>query len=339
MPPHQTSMQTSFPAQKDRPLPALAEPRIAVLIPCFNEEIAIGKVVRDFRSALPLAAIYVYDNNSTDRTLEIAAAAGAICRREPLQGKGNVVRRMFADVEADVYILVDGDDTYDAASASRLISPILYDRVDMVNAVRITKMTAAFRKGHRFGNALLTGIVSMIFGDRCTDVLSGYRAVSRRFVKSFPALSRDFEIETELTVHALELRLPIVEIETPYRERPPGSFSKLSTYRDGIRILRLIAILVKEERPLQFFGLISLVIFLATLALGLPIVWTYYETGWVYRVPTAVLASGLGIVSVLTLMTGLILDPVTRGRRESKRMHYLSLPSAEFEPHGQPDKS
>lgn len=330
MSPLQASTENSLPAQKDRPLPA-PEPRIAVLIPCFNEEIAIGKVVADFRSALPHAAIYVYDNNSTDNTVEVAAAAGAICRREALQGKGNVVRRMFADVDADAYILVDGDDTYDATSAYRLLAPVLYDRVDMVNAVRVTKATAAYRKGHRFGNALLTGIVSMIFGDRCTDVLSGYRALSRRFVKSFPALSRDFEIETELTVHALELRLPIAEIEAPYRARPPGSFSKLSTYRDGISILRLIAILVKEERPLQFFGLISVGIFLITLALGLPIVWTYYETGWVYRVPTAVLASGLGIVSVLSLMTGLLLDPVTRGRRETKRMHYLSLPPTSFD--------
>jgi len=305
-------------------------PTIAVLIPCFNEEVAIGKVVRDFRAALPQADIYVYDNNSTDRTSAVAAAAGAICRQEPLQGKGNVVRRMFADIEADVYLLVDGDDTYDASSAQRLIDPILYDRVDMVNAIRVTNEAAAFRKGHRFGNALLTGIVSAIFGDRCSDMLSGYRAVSRRFVKSFPALSRGFETETELTVHALELRLPIVEIETPYRERPPGSFSKLSTYRDGIRILRVIAVLMKEERPLQFFGIVSGIVFLAAVVLALPILWTYHETGLVPRLPTAILVIGLGIISLLTLVAGLILDTVTRGRRESKRMHYLAWPAANF---------
>ena len=310
----------------------VTEAKLAVLIPCFNEEIAIAKVIRDFRAALPRADIYVYDNNSTDGTFKVAAAEGAICRQEPLQGKGNVVRRMFADIEADAYILVDGDDTYDAASAARMIAPILYDRIDMVNAIRVSKTTEAFRKGHLFGNALLTGIVSVIFGDRCTDLLSGYRAVSRRFVKSFPSLSRGFEIETELTVHALELRLPITEIETPYRQRPPGSFSKLSTYRDGIRILRVIAILMKEERPLQFFGIISAVVLLLAVALAIPLLWTYHQSGLVPRLPTAVLVSALGIVSLLTLMSGLILDTVTRGRRENKRMHYLSWPSVSFEP-------
>jgi hypothetical protein len=237
---------------------------------------------------------------------------------------------MFADIEADVYVLVDGDDTYHAASVSRLIAPVLYDRIDMVNAIRVTEIVEAYRKGHRFGNALLTGIVSFIFGDRCSDLLSGYRAMSRRFVKSFPALSRGFETETELTVHALELRLPISEIETPYKERPPGSFSKLSTYRDGIRIMRVIMVLVKEERPLQFFGIISGVVFLLAVALAIPLLWTYYETGLVPRLPTAVLVSGLGIVSLLTLISGLILDTVTRGRREAKRMHYLSWPAASF---------
>ena len=230
------------------------KPAIAVLIPCYNEEIAIGTVVRDFRGALPEAAIYVYDNNSTDRTKEVAAAAGAICRHESLQGKGNVVRRMFADVDADVYILVDGDATYDAESARRMMLPVLFDCVDMVNGIRRASAQGAYRAGHHFGNSLLTAIVTLLFGHQITDVLSGYRAMSRRFVKSFPALSRGFEIETELTIHALELRLPIAEIETPYKERPVGSFSKLSTYRDGFRILRVITVLVKEERPLQFLG-------------------------------------------------------------------------------------
>jgi glycosyltransferase involved in cell wall biosynthesis len=297
------------------------------LIPCYNEAVAIGKVVADFRAALPEARIYVYDNNSTDATLAVAAAAGAICRTEPLQGKGNVVRRMFADVEADVYVLVDGDDTYDAASAKRLIAPVLRDRIDMANAARRAGVEQAYRRGHRFGNQVLTGIVALIFGKRFTDVLSGYRAMSRRFVKSFPALSRGFEIEVELTVHALELRLPIAEVDTPYKERPPGSFSKLSTYRDGIRIFRVIMVLMKEERPLQFFGALGGLCLLGALILAAPLLPTYLATGLVPRLPTAVLASALTIVSLLLLMSGLILDTVTRGRRESKRMHYLAQPA------------
>jgi glycosyltransferase involved in cell wall biosynthesis len=302
-------------------------PSVAVLIPCYNEEIAIGKVVADFRAALPDSQIYVYDNNSTDATIAVATASGAICRSEPLQGKGNVVRRMFADVEADIYILVDGDDTYDAASADRLIAPVWRDRVDMVNAVRKAGAEEAYRKGHRFGNWMLTGLVALIFGNRFTDVLSGYRAMSRRFVKSFPALSRGFEIETELTVHALELRLPIAEVDTPYKERPPGSFSKLSTYRDGMRILRVIMMLMKEERPLQFFAAAAGLCLLTALILAAPLLATYLETGLVPRLPTAVLASALTIVGLLLLMSGFILDTVTRGRRESKRMHYLAQPA------------
>jgi glycosyltransferase involved in cell wall biosynthesis len=300
-------------------------PIISVLIPCYNEEVAIAKVVTDFRAALPEATIYVYDNKSTDRTSQVAAAAGAICRAEPLQGKGNVVRRMFADIEADIYLLVDGDNTYDAASAPRLIEPILRDRVDMVNAVRRAGAEEAYRRGHRFGNWVLTATVSLIFGDRLTDVLSGYRALSWRFVKSFPALSRGFEIETELAVHALELRLPLAEVDTPYKERPPGSFSKLSTYRDGMRILRVIMVLMKEEHPLQFFGILSALSLVTAVVLAAPLLWTYVETGLVPRLPTATLASGLTIASLLLFMSGLILDSVTRGRRESKRMHYLAL--------------
>jgi glycosyltransferase involved in cell wall biosynthesis len=300
------------------------DPVIAVLIPCYNEELAIAKVVGDFHTALPGARIYVYDNNSTDRTAELAAAAGAVCRTEVLQGKGNVVRRMFADIEADIYLLVDGDDTYDAASAPLLTAPVLNDRIDMVNAVRRASGQHAYRKGHRLGNKLLTWIVSLVFGDQFSDVLSGYRALSRRFVKSFPALSRGFEIETELTVHALELRLPVAEVETPYKERPLGSLSKLDTYSDGLRILRVILILMKEERPLQFFGLLSFLTFLTAALLGLPLVQTFLETGLVPRLPTAVLVSALGVVGLLMLMSGLILDTVTRGRRESKRMYYLA---------------
>jgi glycosyltransferase involved in cell wall biosynthesis len=303
-----------------------SEPSIAVLIPCYNEEVTVGTVVRAFRAELPHADIYVYDNNSSDRTVEIATAAGAICRRERLQGKGNVVRRMFADIEADVYVLVDGDDTYDAASVKRLVEPVATDQVDMVTAIRQATAKDAYRPGHRFGNSLLTGTISWIFGDQCSDVLSGYRALSRRFVKSFPALSRQFEIETELTVHALELGLRIAEITTSYRERPAGSFSKLRTYRDGIHILQIIMLLMRNERPLRFFGIISAVVALAAIVLAIPILRTYLEIGLVPRLPTAVLVSGLAIVSLLTLMSGIILETVTRGRREAKRMHYLSIP-------------
>jgi len=231
--------------------------RQAVLIPCYNEEATIATVVRDFKKALPCSIVYVYDNNSTDRTVETARKAGAVVRRESLQGKGNVVRRMFADVEADVYVLVDGDDTYNAASAPLLIQEMVDGCYDMVNAARRTERERAYPRGHKFGNAMLTGLVSFIFGNRFKDILSGYRIFSRRFVKSFPALSTGFEIETELTVHALELRMPVTETPTPYKERPEGSFSKLSTFRDGFRILKTITILVKEEKPLHFFAVVK----------------------------------------------------------------------------------
>jgi len=304
----------------------MKQPLIAVLIPCCNEELTIGSVVRDFRSALPDADIYVYDNNSRDRTIAVAQEAGAICRREEKQGKGNVVRRMFADIEADVYVLVDGDDTYDAASVNRLIEPILYNQVDVVNAVRKATVRDAFRPGHSFGNTLLTTLVARTFGSRFTDMLSGYRAMSRRFVKSFPAMSERFEIETEIAVHALELRLGIVEIPAPYRQRPEGSVSKLSTVRDGIRILMAILLLLKAERPFQFFASVSAMAFLLTAVLSAPLLVTYLETGLVPRLPTAVLVTGLSIFGLLTLMSGIILETVTRGRREAKRMHYLSIP-------------
>jgi len=301
-------------------------PTVAVLIPCLNEEAAIPAVVNDFRRALPDALIFVYDNGSTDRTVEVARAAGAIVRREPLKGKGNVVRRMFADIEADIYVLVDGDDTYDAASAPAMIRRLIDDALDMVNGAREEKSEAAYRRGHRFGNRLLTGLVARFFGERMSDMLSGYRIMSRRFVKSFPALATGFETETELTVHALELRMPIAEVMTPYRERPAESASKLRTIPDGIRIMRLIMRLVREERPLEFFSLVAGVLALASILLGIPVVLEYITTGLVPRLPTAVLAMGLMLLAFLSLACGLILSTVTRGRMEAKRLHYLGIP-------------
>jgi glycosyltransferase involved in cell wall biosynthesis len=305
-------------------------PRIAVLVPCYNEGKAIAAVVQDFIAALPTATVYVYDNNSTDDTRERAAAAGAIVRTETHQGKGNVVRRMFADIEAEVYVLVDGDGTYDAASATRMVDMLLANSLDMVNGARVATTQLAYRPGHMFGNKLLTGTVSMIFGDRIRDMLSGFRAFSRRFVKSFPALASGFETETELTVHALELRLPIAEVQTPYRDRPPGSQSKLRTFRDGFRILRTIVLLVKEERPLQFFSGIAALLALASIGLGWPLITTFLETGLVPRLPTAVLVTGLMVLAFLSFVAGLVLDTVTLSRRELKRLHYLALQGPTF---------
>jgi len=302
-------------------------PRIAVLLPCYNEEAAIGQTVRDFRQALPGATVYVYDNASTDRTSEVAAAAGAVVVQEPLRGKGNVVRRMFADIEADIYVLSDGDDTYEAAVAPGLIERLCRDQLDMINAARAKASQQAYRRGHRFGNRLFTGLVSRLFGKRFDDILSGYRVFSRRFVKSFPALAKGFEIETELTVHALELRMPVAEVVTAYKERPEGSESKLSTFRDGFRILRTIVRLTKEERPLTFFSAGAAGLTLASLVLAFPLLITYLESGLVPRLPTAVLASALMILAFLSLACGLILDSVAHGRREMKRLHYLTLPA------------
>ena len=303
------------------------EPVIAVIIPCLNEEASIGAVVRDFRAALPSATIYVYDNGSTDHTADSAREAGAVVRFEPLRGKGNVVRRMFADVEADVYVLVDGDDTYDASVAPALIERLVSGQLDMVNGARVTEVEAAYRPGHQFGNALLTGMVARIFGDRFKDILSGYRVLSRRFVKSFPALSTGFETETELTVHALELRMPVAEIETAYKERPAGSASKLRTFRDGFRILRTILILLKEERPLAFFTAAFAILAAVAIALAIPILVTYERTGLVPRFPTAILAMGTMLLAFLSLTCGLVLDTVSRGRRELKRVAYLQVPA------------
>lgn len=298
--------------------------RVAVLVPCHNEQASIASVVHAFRHCLPTAAIYVYDNASTDDTAQVARDAGAQVYGEPLVGKGNVVRRMFADIEADVYVIVDGDGTYDASSAPRLIRYLVTHGLDMVNCARASSDEEAYRPGHRWGNRLLTGLVARVFGNRLSDMLSGYRVMSRRFVKSFPALSQGFEIETELTVHALELRAPIGELTAPYISRPRGSSSKLHTVRDGLRILRLIVHLVKEERPLQFFTIGFCVLAAISVALGIPVVAQFIKTGLVGRLPTAVLATGLMILAFLALFCGLILDTVTRGRRELKRLLYLA---------------
>ncbi len=297
---------------------------VAVLVPCYNEEAAIGKVVADFRAALPDAAVYVYDNNSTDRTREVAAKAGAIVRREQHQGKGRVVRRMFTDIEADVYVLVDGDATYDAPSASAMIGKLVAERLDMVCAVRVDREEAAYRPGHRIGNRLLTGFVAHVFGQSFTDMLSGYRVFTRRFVKSFPALSGGFEIETELTVHALELELPVGEIPTPYYSRPEGSASKLSTWRDGVRIMRTVLRLYRAERPLALFTAIGISLGIVALGIAIPIFITYWQEGLVPRLPTAVLSTGLVLLACLSIVCGLILDTVTRGRRELKLLAYLA---------------
>jgi len=309
---------------------AILTPRVAVLIPCFNEAEAIAQVIADFQAALPTSTIYVYDNNSTDDTKARATQAGAIVRTETLQGKGNVVRRMFADIEAEVYVLVDGDGTYEAASATEMVERLLANSLDMVNGARVATTDRAYRPGHMFGNKMLTGTVAAIFGNRIRDMLSGYRVFSRRFVKSFPALASGFETETELTVHALELRLPIEEISTPYRDRPPGSKSKLNTFRDGFRILRTIVYLVKEERPMMFFSSVALLLFVSSLILGWPVVATFLETGLVPRLPTAVLVMGAMILSAVSFVTGLILDTVTLSRREMKRLHYLGLQGPTF---------
>ncbi len=306
------------------PIPADLE--VAVLIPCYNEAVAIGAVVRDFRAALPAARIYVYDNNSRDETAKVAAEAGAIVRREPWQGKGNVVRRMFSDIEADLYVLVDGDGTYHAPSAPALIAALLDQQLDMVVGARIEQAQGAYRPGHRFGNAMLTGLVSKIFGRTIRDMLSGYRVFTRRFVKSFPAMSAGFEIETELSVHALELRMKTAEIDTPYGERPQGSFSKLSTYRDGWRILKLVSHLVKEERPADFFGAAFMVLLILSLVLGIPVVIEFMQTGLVPRFPTAILSTGIMLLAFLSLTCGIILETVTTARREMKRLAYLQIP-------------
>ena len=306
---------------------------IAVLLPCYNEETAIAQTVAGFRAALPDATIYVYDNNSSDSTREVAAAAGAVVRTERMQGKGNVVRRMFADVDADIYVMADGDATYEAAAAPRLVAQLIDEQLDMVVGARKSEVEAAYRRGHRFGNAMLTNMLAWVFGRSFSDILSGYRVFSRRFVKSFPVLSAGFEIETEITVHALELKMPTAEVVTAYAARPEGSVSKLSTYSDGWRILRTIAMLARFERPLAFFGFAGLIFALIALLLSIPLVLTYLQTGLVPRFPTAVLATGLMILAFLNFFAGLILDTVVRGRREVRRLSYLQHPApGDFSP-------
>ena len=311
-------------AQREFPQAEPVRPRIAVLVPCFNEEAAVATVVADFRKALPSAEIFVYDNNSSDRTIAVARDAGAQVRSERRQGKGHVVRRMFADIDADIYVLVDGDATYDAASAPRMIDALLSDHLDMVVGFRVDQAEAAYRPGHRAGNRMLTGFLSAVFGQAFKDILSGYRVFTRRFVKSFPVLSDGFEIETELSVHALELALPVAEIETPYYARPEGSFSKLNTWRDGLRILGTIVKLYRSEKPLRFFTAIGFFLTLVSIGFAIPVVITYLEEGLVPRLPTAVLSMGLMILAVLSVSSGLVLDTVTRGRREMKLLAYLA---------------
>jgi hypothetical protein len=304
-------------------------PRIAVLVPCHNEAATVAQVVADFARALPDATIWVFDNRSTDDTAARAAAAGALVRGAPIRGKGNVVRRMFSDVEADVYLVVDGDGTYDAAAAPMLVRRLLEDGLDMVSAARVSTEAEAFRAGHRFGNRALSGAVRMVFGRQFEDMLSGYRAFSRRFVKSFPAHSHGFEIETELTVHTLQMRLPAAEVEAPYGARPEGSESKLSTFRDGWRILRMISLMVREERPMQFFGVAGLAALVLAALLAAPVLAGYLQTGLVPRLPTLVVSVGLAVVALLSFACGLILDTVARARLEQRRLAYLALEGPE----------
>jgi len=314
------------------PLPLDAGPRrwaglrIAVVVPCYNEEVAIPRVIDAFRAALPEAEIYVFDNNSRDQTAAVASAAGAKVRRELRQGKGNVVRRAFADIEADVYLLVDGDDTYDASAAPAMVDLLIAQHLDMVNGARVTDIAAAYRPGHRLGNRVLTGLVRAVFGNEISDMLSGYRVFSRRFVKSFPSLASGFETETEFTVHALDLKMPVGEVPTRYKDRPEGSVSKLRTYSDGLRILRTIVVLVKEERPLQFFSRVAAALAVLGLLLGIPVVVEFMRSGLVPRLPSALLATALELLASLAVASGLILDSVARGRKEMKRLAYLAIP-------------
>lgn len=305
----------------------IAKLKIAVIIPCYNEAVAIATVVTDFQKFLPTATIYVYDNNSRDDTVSRALAAGAVVRSEPRQGKGYVVRRMFADIEADLYVLIDGDDTYDVTVVNQLVDKLVRENLDMVNGARVAQEATVYRPGHKFGNRLLTRLVQIIFGNDFNDMLSGYRIFSRRFVKSFPQSSGGFEIETELTIHALELQMPTAEVGVAFKERGEGSESKLNTFSDGIRILWTIANLLKQERPMSTFSVIGALLLILAGLLSYPIFVTFFQTGLVPRFPTAILATGISILAFLSFTAGLILDTVTRGRQEAKRMRYLEIPS------------
>jgi glycosyltransferase involved in cell wall biosynthesis len=306
-------------------LNSVAPVRIAVLLPCYNEEAAIAATVAGFRAALPGATVYVYDNNSRDRTRQIAAEAGAVVRTEGQQGKGHVVRRMFADIDADIYVMADGDLTYDPKAAPAMVDLLVADQLDMVVGTRRHEKKDAYRGGHVLGNKLFTGLLAGLFGRSFSDIFSGYRVFSRRFVKSFPVLSSGFEIETEMSVHALELRMPVSELDTVYAARPEGSESKLSTWADGWRILKTIVTLYRIERPVLFYGSIGALLVALAVVLAFPLVVTYLNTGLVPRFPTAILVTGMIIVAVLCFFAGLILDTVTRGRREVRRLAYLSL--------------
>ena len=300
---------------------------VAVIVPCYNEAVAVRKVVTELRDSLPMAHIYVYDNNSTDDTAAIAAEAGAIVRHVARKGKGNVIRRAFADIEADVYVLIDGDDTYEAARAADLVQVLLAGPYDHVVGVRRHSNGAAYRPGHALGNQMLTGAVGTLFGRDITDMLSGYRAFSRRYVKSFPALAQEFEIETELTIHSLHLRVPVAEVEVGYKERPAGGESKLRTYRDGLRILRWILRLARLERPTLFHGVLAAILGVVASVLGAPVVLEFLRTGLVPRFPTAILASSIGLVAILMLVLGYLLDAIGRSRQDAARLSYLRYPA------------
>jgi glycosyltransferase involved in cell wall biosynthesis len=301
--------------------------RLAVLIPCYQEEATIAETVAAFARARPDATIYVYDNYSTDRTAERAAAAGAIVRHEARQGKGNVIRRMFADIEADIYVMSDGDATYDASRVGELIDLVVEQKFDMVVGARVPQDAGTHRTGHAFGNALFNRLADWVFGSEFKDIFSGYRAFSRRFVKSFPILSYGFEIETELTVHAIDLRVPVAEIPIPFGRRPEGSTSKLRTFRDGLRILWALFLLAKEVRPFAFFAFWSGLAAIVSIVLAYPLAVTFFQTGLVPRLPTAVLATGIALLSFLSLACAIVLDSVSRGRHEMKRLRYLEIPA------------
>ncbi|MCY4012702.1 MAG: glycosyltransferase family 2 protein [Gammaproteobacteria bacterium] len=305
----------------------MSDRSIAVAIPCLNEAPTVAAVAADFRAAFPAATIYVYDNGSTDGTAQAATAAGAVVRSETTRGKGNVVRRIFADVDAEVFVLVDGDATYPASAAPAMVATLVDRQLDMVSGARTTSGRGAYRPGHRVGNALITGTIGLLFGRRFRDILTGYRVLSRRFVKSFPALSAGFEIETEIAVHALQMRLPATEVDVPYSERPTGSPSKLRTVRDGLAIARTILVLIKEEKPFPLFAGVAVAFEAAATAVAWPLLAVYLATGLVPRLPTAVLATGLALLGALSLAAGVLLDAITRGRREAKRLQYLRFPA------------
>jgi glycosyltransferase involved in cell wall biosynthesis len=304
------------------------DPTVAVILPCYNEGAAVATVVADFQRALPGATVYVYDNNSTDDTADAARRAGAVVRQETMQGKGNVIRRAFSDVDAEIYVMADGDGTYDATRAPEMVGLLRTDSLDMVVGVREEQGEGAYRRGHRTGNMLFNRTVAILFGDRFTDIFSGYRVFSRRFVKSFPALSAGFEIETELSVHAIQLRMPILEIPTAYSGRIEGTTSKLRTYRDGFKILRNIALFTQHYRPLLFYGVIAMMLAGLSVGLAYPVIVEFFETGLVPRFPTAILATGIMLTAALCMAIGLILHTMSRGQLEMKRLEYLRYPCA-----------